>query len=99
MTTMLLKIFLIFITIIILALLISYRIKNLNKDNFTGLFEVSPIKKCISGEFMRTSDPHLQKLCSKYTSEDIAKVSCSKGYHGSPLNWEYTEPSKVKCNC
>ena len=78
----------------------KYRDYNLNND----IFKVTPAKICASGPYMRTSDPELQKLCSNYTNQDFAQISCSRGFHGRPVHWDYSEPSNsewkdTRCNC
>ena len=78
----------------------KYKDFSLNND----IFRVTPAKICASGPYMRTSDPNLQKLCSNYTNQDFAQVACSRGFHGRPVHWEYSEPSNsqwkdTRCNC
>lgn len=67
---------------------------NDTKDNFH--FELTPQKKCDGGNYMYTSDPEKQKLCSSFTPEELSMYQCPNGaFHGRPVWWNRTNESNA----
>ena len=57
-------------------------VQNLN-ENFH--FELTPEKRCDGGEYMRSSDPARQALCSQFSAADLSRYECGPGYIGRPI--------------
>lgn len=87
-------------TIIIFSILLLlnfglfYALKLDTKDNFT--FEVSPGKRCLGGEYMRSSNPELQKFCSELPPEEIKRYQCPYSTTGYPIYLNRDEMSDAK---
>lgn len=47
-------------------------------------FELTPEKHCLNGDYMRTSNPELQKFCSQFSKADMANYNCPSGFIGMP---------------
>lgn len=78
------------------ALLLTGVILLLNKFDYTKddfFFEVTPEKLCGGGKYMRTSDPELQKMCSKFSKKQLDEFNCPVGFHGRPVNYQYSNMS------
>jgi len=84
----------IFSVLLMLNIGLFYALKLDSIDNFT--FEVSPGKRCLGGEYMRSSNPELQKFCSDLPSEEIANYQCSYGNTGYPIHLNRDEMSDSK---
>jgi hypothetical protein len=61
---------------------IDGNVQNLN-ENFH--FELTPEKRCDGGEYMRSSDPARQALCSQFSAADLSRYECGPGYIGRPI--------------
>ena len=79
-------------SVIIFAVVIVFNIllKN-NKDGFH--FELTPEKHCDGGPYMWSSSPEKQALCSKFSKQDLSKYNCPVGFHGRPVNFNYSAES------
>ena len=69
---------------------------NYIKDDF--FFEVTPEKLCSGGDYMNSSDPERRKLCSKFSKEQLAEYNCPVGFHGRPVNYQYSNMSDSNWN-
>lgn len=76
------RVFLQALIVLVVVIIFNFATENI-KDNF--LFELTPEKWCLGGEYMRSSSPELQQFCSKFSSEDIDKYQCNRGYIGKPV--------------
>ena len=56
--------------------------RNLN-ENFH--FELTPEKRCDGGQYMYSSDPARQALCSQFSAADLSRYECGPGYIGRPI--------------
>ena len=56
-------------------------------NNETFFFEVSPEKLCDGGEYLRSSSPEKQKICSQFTKDQLANFQCSPAgeFNGRPV--------------
>jgi hypothetical protein len=81
-------------TSIIITLLYTKLIK---KENYK-LLEITPSKKCVLGPYTwGKEDSDLYKFCNNPINFDaINKQRCKPGFHGFPVNWEYTPESDEK---
>lgn len=86
----------IFIVLFALNIAIYKALKIDTKDNFT--FEVTPAKLCRGGEYMYSSNPERQKLCSNISQENIDTISCNQyqGGVGQPIYLNRSEISDSK---
>ena len=61
------------------------------------IFEVSPIKKCCGGPYMRTSKPGMDKFCSQFSAEElINKCVARKNEYAVPI--QPGEQDQVPCD-
>ena len=89
------------LTILIGALLFTSIIFLLNKIDYTKddfFFQLTPEKECDGGPYMYSSNPENQKLCSKFSKQDLAQYSCCPGFHGRPVHWERNDMSDSHWN-
>lgn len=56
----------------------------------TQLFSPCMSKRCAGGPYMYTSNPYLQAMCQGVSNEDLARVSCGKGFRGKPVHLDYS---------
>ena len=66
------------------------------KDDF--FFQVTPEKQCDGGPYMYSSNPEKQKLCSKFSKQDLAQYSCPSGFYGRPVHWQRNDMSDSHWN-
>ena len=89
------------ITLLIGALLITGIIFLLEKFDYTKdnfFFQLTPEKECDGGPYMYSSNADKQKLCSKFSKQDLAQYSCSPGFYGRPVHWNRNDMSDDSWN-
>lgn len=62
-------------------------------DTNQFMFNLSPVKHCCGGDYMRTSDPILQEYCKQFSREELIN-SCiaRKNEYIVPVNKEESQP-------
>ena len=62
------------------------------------IFEVSPIKRCCGGEYMRSGDPELNQFCKQFSNEEIINTCAARKniYNGTVCQ---SQNSSGGCNC
>lgn len=64
------------------------------------IFEVSPIKKCCGGPYMRTSKPGMDKFCSQFSAEElINKCVARKNEYAVPIQPGEQDPVDKEKGC
>ena len=66
--------------------------------NSRQIFEVSPIKRCCGGEYMRSGDPELNEFCKQFSNEEIINTCAARKniYNGTVC---LSQNSSGGCNC
>lgn len=64
-------------------------------DTNQFMFNLSPVKHCCGGDYMRTSDPILQEYCKQFSREELIN-SCiaRKNEYIVPVNKEESQPTE-----
>jgi hypothetical protein len=89
------------ISLLIGALILTGIIFLLDKFDYTKddfFFQVTPEKQCDGGPYMYSSNPEKQKLCSKFSKQDLAQYSCPSGFYGRPVHWQRNDMSDSHWN-
>lgn len=65
-------------------------------DTNQFMFNLSPVKHCCGGDYMRTSDPILQEYCKQFSREELIN-SCiaRKNEYMVPVNKEERQPAEL----
>jgi hypothetical protein len=71
---------------------------NTSIDNFH--FELTPIKYCEGGAYMRSSSPEKQALCSHFTKQEIENSQCYPPglFNGLPIHYKRSADTDGKWN-
>ncbi len=89
------KSFILFLTIYICVITtLIFLTLNKKKENYK-LLEITPAKKCVLGPYTwGKKDSELYKFCSDPKNfQEISRQTCKSGFHGVPVNWDYTPES------
>jgi len=89
------------ISLLIGALILTGIIFLLDKFDYTKddfFFQVTPQKQCDGGPYMYSSNPEKQKLCSKFSKQELAQYSCPSGFDGRPVHWRRNDMSDSHWN-
>jgi hypothetical protein len=87
---------LLFASIILIGIMFLLEKVNFIKDDFH--FELTGEKNCEGGDYMTSSDPEKAKFCSQYSPQDLARYNCSRGFHGRPVQYKYSNMSDSDWN-